>query len=214
MLKRVYVWEFPVRLTHWINVMCIISLSITGYYIGNPFIHAISADQYIMGWMRFIHFVTAYLFVASFIVRIYWMFAGNKYANWKEFCYFNSQKFGELIDDIKFYTFLKKEQRHIRGHTALASTIYLGLWILFTIEILTGFALYSQSHYGTFWKFAGGWLFSIISAPTVRLYHHLIMWIIIFFAIEHIYLAWFNDREQKGGFISSIFSGYKTVNEE
>ncbi|HDY70958.1 MAG TPA: Ni/Fe-hydrogenase, b-type cytochrome subunit, partial [Nitrospirae bacterium] len=34
--KRVYAWEFPVRLTHWINVLCIIALSITGFYIGNP----------------------------------------------------------------------------------------------------------------------------------------------------------------------------------
>ncbi|MDI6728564.1 MAG: cytochrome b/b6 domain-containing protein, partial [Thermodesulfovibrionales bacterium] len=65
MLKRVYVWEFPVRLTHWINVLGIASLSITGYYIGNPFVHAVSTDQYIMGWMRFIHFVAAYLFAVS-----------------------------------------------------------------------------------------------------------------------------------------------------
>ena len=60
---RIYAWEFPVRLTHWINFLCIIVLSVTGFYIGRPFIHAYSTDQYIMGWVRFIHFVAAYAFL-------------------------------------------------------------------------------------------------------------------------------------------------------
>ena len=33
-----YVWEWPVRLTHWFNVIAIIVLSVTGFYIGNPFV--------------------------------------------------------------------------------------------------------------------------------------------------------------------------------
>ena len=30
--KKVYVWEFPVRLTHWLNVICLLVLSVTGFY--------------------------------------------------------------------------------------------------------------------------------------------------------------------------------------
>ena len=74
---RVYAWEFPVRFTHWINFLCIFTLSITGYYIGDPFIHALSSKQYIMGWVRFIHFVAAYAFLLSMIIRLYWAFAGG-----------------------------------------------------------------------------------------------------------------------------------------
>ena len=40
MLKRVYVWELPVRLTHWLNFLTIIVLCFTGYYISRPFIDA------------------------------------------------------------------------------------------------------------------------------------------------------------------------------
>lgn len=214
MLKKVYVWEFPVRMTHWINVLCIAALSVTGYYIGNPFIHAISTDQYIMGWMRFIHFVTAYLFTVSFLIRIYWAFKGNKHARLKEFLYFRAQQFIDLINDIKYYIFMRKEHSQAVGHTALASAVYLGLWILFIVQILTGFALYSQSHHGIFWKLMGGWLLSVFSAPTIRLYHHMMMWFMVFFVIEHVYLVWLADRLQKGGFISSMFSGYKTVEED
>lgn len=214
MLERVYVWEFPVRLTHWINVLCIVSLSVTGFYIGNPFIHATSANQYIMGWMRLIHFVSAYLFTVSFLVRIYWSFAGNKYANWRVFNPFSTAKLKELKEITKFYLFLKKEPPTGAGHTACATYVYLGLFVLFIVEILTGFALYSQSHHGIFWKLIGGWLLAIFSAPTLRLYHHLIMWFLIAFSIAHVYIGWFLDREEKSGIMSSIFSGYKTVEEE
>jgi len=32
-LVRVYVWQWPVRLTHWLNAYSILFLALTGYYI-------------------------------------------------------------------------------------------------------------------------------------------------------------------------------------
>ncbi len=212
--SRVYVWEFPVRFTHWINLLCILALSITGFYIGNPFIQAYSAKQYIMGWIRFIHFVAAYAFLMSFLIRIYWGFMGNKYANWRAFNPFSAKKIRDLADITMFYLLLKKEPPPAvkkEGHTACAIYVYLGLFILFVIEILTGFALYSQSHYGVFWKLMGGWLLSVINVQNIRLYHHLIMWFLIAFAILHVYIGWFLDKTEKNGLMGSIFSGYKFV---
>ena len=72
---KIYTMEFPVRLTHWLNVLSILVLSITGFYIGNPFIHSIN-ENYIMGWMRFIHFVAAYIFTMAISLRLYWLFVG------------------------------------------------------------------------------------------------------------------------------------------
>ena len=60
--ERAYVWEVPVRLTHWVNVLAILVLAGTGFYIGNPFI---SGSVYLMGWVRAIHRITAYTFAAS-----------------------------------------------------------------------------------------------------------------------------------------------------
>jgi Ni,Fe-hydrogenase I cytochrome b subunit len=34
---EVYVWEWPVRLFHWVNFLSIMVLAATGYLIGNPF---------------------------------------------------------------------------------------------------------------------------------------------------------------------------------
>ncbi|HYA31428.1 MAG TPA: cytochrome b/b6 domain-containing protein, partial [Thermodesulfovibrionales bacterium] len=72
MIKREYVWEFPVRLTHWLNFLAILTLAVTGLYIGAPFIHAIYGKQLIMAQFRFVHFVAAYIFAVSVVVRIYW----------------------------------------------------------------------------------------------------------------------------------------------
>jgi Ni/Fe-hydrogenase 1 B-type cytochrome subunit len=35
-LRRVYVWELPVRIYHWLNALVIVALVATGFYIANP----------------------------------------------------------------------------------------------------------------------------------------------------------------------------------
>jgi Ni/Fe-hydrogenase 1 B-type cytochrome subunit len=37
-IVRVYVWQAPVRITHWLIAGSIVLLSITGFYIGRPFV--------------------------------------------------------------------------------------------------------------------------------------------------------------------------------
>ena len=80
-LRRVFVWELPVRLYHWVNVLAIVALCITGYFIGNPPALASSSEpshQFLFGTIRFIHFVAAYIFFFNFVFRTYWGFVGNK----------------------------------------------------------------------------------------------------------------------------------------
>lgn len=212
MIKRVYVWEWPVRLTHWMNVLCIIILSFTGFYIGYPFLAAPFTDEYpLMAIMRFIHFLFAYAFTMSFIIRIYWTFAGNEYANLGEFIPLSKKVWKEMWGDIKFYLFLQKEHPHRAGHHTLAGVTYVSLFLLFLFEIGTGFVLYSQGHQGLVSTLMGGWVLNYISVQTIRLLHHLVMWLIIIFAMVHVYIGWYNDIVDRNSIISSIFSGYKTL---
>ena len=212
MLKDIYVWEIPVRLAHWAYIICITALSVTGFYIGNPFIYAASEGAYIMGWMRFIHFVSAYALAAAIFIRVYWSLAGNKYSRWNVFFPFSSAKLRELADLTKYYLFLKKGPPEMgEGHSACGSYAYLVLFVFFIAEILTGFALYSQSHHGVLWTLMGGWLLSVMEVQTVRLYHHLIMWVFAVFIIGHVYMAWYVDHIEKNGTLGSIFTGYKIL---
>jgi Ni/Fe-hydrogenase 1 B-type cytochrome subunit len=201
-------------ISSWANVLSIAVLSFTGFYIGRPFIHATGSEQYIMGWIRFIHFVAAYIFAACFLIRIYWAFVGKEYSRWREFIPVTAKRWGEIFNCIKFYLFLRKEPPLFVGHSALASIAYFLVFILFFVEIITGFAMYSQSHHGTFWNVMGGWLLPFVSAQTIRLYHHLIMWFLIAFYIVHQYIAWYIDITEKSSVLSSMFTGYKTIQEE
>jgi Ni/Fe-hydrogenase 1 B-type cytochrome subunit len=74
--------------------------------------------------------------------------------------------------------------------------------------------MYSVNHSGTLWVVLGGWLLNIMYLPTVRLYHHLFMYVILTFAAIHIYIAWYLDLKEKSGLMGSIFSGYKFISEE
>lgn len=212
--QRVYVWEFPVRLTHWINVICLVVLSLTGFYIGKPFLHSISSDQYTMGWMRFIHFVSAYLFLMSIIVRLYWIFAGNRYARYDQWLPLNAERWRHLLGGIKFYLFIKRDASYTAGHTALAGATYTFLFGLFLFEVVSGFALYSLNHTGLIWTALGGWLLSVMHLQTIRLFHHLLMYLILLIGVVHIYIAWYLGTWEKSGLMDSIFSGYKFRKDE
>lgn len=208
-----YVWDLPVRVTHWVNVFSILVLSVTGYYIANPFIgtHGPNASDFLMGTVRFIHFTTAFIFTFSVLFRIYWAFAGNRWAHWDQFLPARTARRRALFRMIRYYTFLRREPPAEIGHNPLAGATYTGLYVLFGIQILTGFALYSLAYPNGFWPVAFGWINVVIGVPYVRLIHTIVMWLIIAFTIHHVYSAILIDIEERSGLLSSIVTGYKSL---
>ncbi|MDA8169771.1 MAG: Ni/Fe-hydrogenase, b-type cytochrome subunit [Nitrospiraceae bacterium] len=211
--KRTYIWEFPVRFTHWINFLAIILLSVTGLYIGSPFLHPRSgADySYTMGWMRFLHYIAAYVFLMMIALRVYWAFAGNRYANWRVFFPFTRQQRHDLGDATRFYLFASKKPPYAAGHTACAGIAYLFLFVMFLWEIFSGFALYQVNDPAFFHLILGGWLLSLMNVQTIRFWHHLVLYFIWAFAILHVYIAVYLDQAEKNGLLGSIFGGYKFI---
>jgi Ni/Fe-hydrogenase 1 B-type cytochrome subunit len=211
--QTVYVWELPVRITHWVNVASILVLSLTGYYISNPFFGTtgIAANEYLMGTIRFIHFAVAFVFTVSVLFRLYWAFAGNRYARWTQFAPVGHGRRRALGRMLGYYTFLRREPPAEIGHNPLAGVTYVGIYVLFVLQIATGFALYSLPASGGFWTFAFGWITAWLGAPYVRLAHDLIMFLLIAFTIHHVYSAVLIDIEEHSGLVSSIVTGYKTL---
>lgn len=214
MQKRVYVWEAPVRIVHWVIVLCILVLAFTGVEISHPFIVGITSKQYVMGWMRFIQLVAAYVFVVALAVRVYWAFAGNRYASWKVFFPFSGKRVKGMANNVLFYSLIRRKPDPETGHTPLAGLTYLVIFILFLFQIVTGFAMYSlYAPQGTMHSLFGWW-FSVATIPVTRLIHHMIMWVILWFVIIHVYIALFLDKAEKNGLLGSIFTGYKFMDVE
>jgi Ni/Fe-hydrogenase 1 B-type cytochrome subunit len=113
---------------------------------------------------------------------------------------------------FKYYTFTSNEiPVEIWGHNSLAAAAYSAVMILFIIQIVTGFALYSQYDPGGFWNTIFGPLLVWVGPQAMRLTHHLIMWLLIGFAIHHVYSAWLMDVKERNGTMASIFGGYKFI---
>lgn len=209
---KIYVWELPVRIFHWINAGAIFALMITGIYIGNPFLAPIlqeEASSFVMGWIRYIHFFSAFLFTVNLLVRLYWAFTGNKYATsnllrkifWKD-----------TWQTVKFYLFMKNKKPHFVGHNPLAQLSY---WAIIgggsIIMIFTGFYLYVEPQPESIFGAIFNWVPAIFGDSfEVRSWHHLVAWAFMVFVVAHVYLSIREDYLVKNGTMSSIFTGYKT----
>jgi Ni/Fe-hydrogenase 1 B-type cytochrome subunit len=210
--QNVYVWELAVRITHWVTVICIGILTVTGIYIAFPFIETTgdASGQYLMGDIRFIHFVTAFVFTASVLFRLYWMFLGNTWANWGQFLPIKAARRRGIRRMLAFYLFLRRKAPAVIGHNPLAGAAYTVVFMLFLIQILTGFALYSLPFEGGFWPATFGWITLLLGVQPVRLIHDIIMWLILAFMVHHVYTALLIDTEERSGLVSSIITGWKS----
>jgi Ni/Fe-hydrogenase 1 B-type cytochrome subunit len=212
--QDVYVWELPVRITHWVNVITIGILVVTGFYIASPFITTSgpATDQYLMGTVRFIHFVAAFVFTISVLFRVYWAFVGNTYANWRQIVPTKRARRRGIRRMLGFYLFLRREAPAVVGHNPLAGSAYLVVFILFILQIITGFALYALPlEHGAFWATAFGWVIVVFGEQPVRLVHDIIMWLILAFVIHHVYTAILIDIQERSGLVSSIITGFKSL---
>lgn len=217
-LVEVYVWELPVRFYHWVNALCILILCITGFVIANP--PAMMSENeatfsYWFGNVRFIHFIAAFVFLFNFMFRIYWGFAGNQFASWKNFIPYRKKQWQEIFEVIKVdILLLKKKPVESIGHNALASVIYFGLFLAFLLQCLTGFGLYAQMSEAFLPKMFA-WVVPLLGGDLmVRFVHHILMWFFIIFVIVHVYLVFYHDYIERRGVTSSIIGGWKFIEEE
>ena len=104
------------------EVITIVILSLTGVYIGAPFI-AGGDGAFVMGWVRMVHFVTAYVFTVSVLVRICWMFAGNHHASWRAFMpWLTETGRKNFIKMFRYYTFTGKQISYEVGHNPVITS--------------------------------------------------------------------------------------------
>lgn len=220
--KRVYVWELPVRIFHWINVLCITVLAVTGFIIANPpaiLSGAEASESYWFGTVRFIHFTAAYIFFFNMLLRIYWGFVGNRFSNWRAFLPFHKKGIKNILHVLRVDILLQHDKTHdIRnisvGHNSVAAISYLALFVLALVQVFTGFGLYADN--SEWWlPQMFGWVVPLFGGDfMVRTIHHVATWFFIFFTLIHVYLVFYHDWLEGRGEVSSMFGGYKFVSEE
>ncbi len=212
-----YVWDVPIRLTHWVTAFSVITLFATGMFISWPIVGPGTgepANHFLMGRVRQVHFASAYALMFSFIVRGYWFIVGGRYARSGMPRFWDRRWWNGLRIQILEYMSVETGPAHV-GHNALAGVSYVvmvgGLGMF---QILTGFALYSQSNPGGFWDSLLGWVIPLCGGSFhTQMLHHLASWGFVIFFILHIYIVLFGAARYKNGLAGAMISGEKFFRE-
>jgi len=217
--RKVYYLFSPfLRIFHWIMVISIVVLFVTGLFVTKPLSGGAGVEPtfgsmiFSLDLIRYIHFSAAFIFVSAFVLRIYGFIInpGDRlFPRVWEGAFYTA-----TIDVAMHYMMLKPSHKpYLRN--PLARTSYVGLYSLVFIEMLTGFAMYFMVNPSGFGAKLFGWVNRLVGGEfNTHLIHHYAAWGIILFAIGHIYMAIRADIMEGEGEVSSMFSGVKILEHE
>jgi len=207
------VWNAPLRFLHWSNVILIVTLSITGFYIMNPIVSATSTGTptgFAMGWVRFIHFTAAFCWIVIGLLRLWLAFtSSNRFMRWSTLWPLKHKSdWRNLGDQLLHYVFVKKEAPVYVGHNPLAQLAYTGVYVLCIIQVILGLALFSLPFTND------NWFWHLLASPlnwwgisTLRILHVIAMIILWAFVIGHVYLVFRADAVERRSGLSSMING-------
>lgn len=218
-LREVYVWQLPVRIFHWVNAFCITFLIITGLLITYPpgvsYNEGLNQFGFLVGYIRLTHLVLGVILIVNFLVRVYWLFAGNKFAKWYNYMPITKKQWRGIFETLKVDIFLLTPKPiYDIGHNSLAAVTYGGLFVMLTLQAITGLALWSPDAEIVGADFFQGVAFKAGGLLVIREIHFYLMWMFILFMIVHIYLVFYHDYIERTGIASSIIGGWKFIEEE
>ena len=210
--KEYYIFSPFLRIFHWIMVAMIITLFFTGMIITKPMNVSVTEPFFSitsMDLVRDIHFVAAFIFCASFILRIYGYIINKGDRLFPRV--WEGHFYSETVEVALHYMLLKPHHASFLRNP-LARMSYAGLYVLVAIEILTGFAMYFMTNPSAIGGKLFGWVNVILGSEMMsHIVHHYVAWFIILFAIGHFYMvvrAEFMEGESE---VSSMFSGKKIL---
>ncbi|MDY0341618.1 MAG: cytochrome b/b6 domain-containing protein [Coriobacteriia bacterium] len=175
-------------ITHWINLVCMIMLAFSGFYIHYPFFDGF------MGVARGMHFVAMFVIIITLTFRIIAAFfvktatdlgsreVDTDIKNWLP----QEKNKHQLFETLKYYLFFRKEGVISAKYGSLQKIAYLATIPLTYLMAYTGFALYSPT---ANWGFLIAGTEFVGGPMNMRIIHYFMMWVFIVFTMIHAYLA-------------------------
>lgn len=131
------VWDLPVRLFHWTNVLCILALAGIGLVILNGKALGLSAEGKIL--LKTLHVQVGYVFAINLALRLLWAFVGPPSARWRAMLPCGA---GYLRDLRRHLVAMATgaRQAHL-GHNPLGRLAIVALMIVLLSQAITGLIL-------------------------------------------------------------------------
>ncbi len=215
-VQRVYVWQLPVRIWHWVDAAAIVVLAVSGWFVARPppSVPGEASGWFVFGGIRFAHFAAGYVFGVGLLMRGAWALLGNRHAREIFLPPLHRRAWWRGVwDGLRWYAFLDDHPRHYVGHNPQAQLV---LFAFFTIPAglmaLSGFALYAEGKGAGSWPdVLFGWLAPLVGgSQMLHSLHHLGMWGLLTFVFVHVYAVIRDDIMSRQSQLSSIVSGYRT----
>ena len=187
----------PFLLTHWINLLAMCFLTLSGFYIHYPIFGGL------MGLARGTHFFWMFVLLINLIVRLVLMFfvkdaimpntreVDYDYKNWLP----QAANRHQMLPWVKYYLFFKKEHPISAKYGVLQKIAYIVTPVLILAAAYTGFCLWGPTSGLPFFRAGTDWIAAQFNLGGggdpmgVRIVHFWIMWVILIFTAAHVYLA-------------------------
>ncbi len=131
------VWDRTTRWFHWINLLCVLCLTVLGLAILNAKSLGVSADGKIL--LKTLHSYAGYAFAVNLFWRVVWSFLGNKYARWSAILPLGAGYTGELRQYIR--GIIGGNTPKYRGHNPLGRLMVSLLFVVLLTQAATGLVL-------------------------------------------------------------------------
>lgn len=166
----------PARLMHWIHLISILSLIITGFFIRYKLF-----ESHLQMWKRH-HYCFMLLIVANLIVRFIYAFVG-KTKTYKDFA-IGKKDILNTPQVIQYYLFLRDHYTHVAKYASLQKLTYNMFWILLIFQTITGMAILAPEAFLS-------WINQPIATSVLfmRVLHVGITWFYIIATTIHVYLS-------------------------
>ncbi len=182
MKKIIRVWDLPIRLFHWLLVLCI-SGSIISVNLGGNAIQ----------W----HAYFGYSILTLLIFRIVWGFVGSTHARFASF----------LPTKESLLQYLQGKSPKVLGHNPLGALSVFALLFVLCVQVFTGLFVDDEIAFqGPLAKYVPGWVSSLLSEI------HEANQVVIFTLIAiHISAIWFYKKFKGENLVRPMISGDKEI---
>ncbi len=215
------------RLNHWVVAICMVVAVATGLYIGHPYYQTFIADgavdKYVMAWNRWFHLMSAIIFDVSSIIVAYLYFFSRFEKPYKKLVPngHNLKEFTVVLLNLVTFNRTKKfSSSHADSFNAVFFFIFhlMLAWMLFTgLQLYVHGLASGLSSIGAWWPvmlhLVTDWTVTITGGTymDVRISHHTTMYLIIAWAMFHIYYQVWRTVFWQESDIAIVVGGSKYV---
>jgi len=209
----VKLWSSWLRFLHWSWALLILILIATGLEIETMYLSAgitRAEPGFFFGYVRLVHYICGWLLAIAILARLVdALWTRNRFEDWRSLIPFKSwQDLKNFFLELGNYILLRTDEgKKYLGHDPLQQLSFTAVYLVIIAAIISGFSLYGLYEPRNWFFSWFEWPVRHFGANGVRLFHVIMMWLIILFVPLHVYLVIRADGYAREGSLSSMLSG-------